>query len=121
VLFVLLLIAAAAAVVVVASWDQLRVWIPALNTGVQDRLAPPRAVQEPLIVPLSSETILHRARAHFESGRVYDALRAVDAVRPTDPLRAEADKLKAEIQLRLLTLQTSPGGAPPSIGANPPQ
>jgi tetratricopeptide (TPR) repeat protein len=121
VVFVLVLIAVAAAVFVVASWDQLRVWVPALHTGVQDRLAPPRTAQEPIIVPLTSETILHRARAHFESGRVYDALGAVDAVRPTDPLRAEADKLKAEIQLKLLSLQPSPGGAPPSTGANAPR
>ena len=86
-------------------------WIPALNTEAPDSLAPVRVVQEPLIVPRSSETALDRARALFESGRPYDALRAVDLVRPTDPLRADADKLKAAIQRDLLAFQTSPGGA----------
>jgi tetratricopeptide (TPR) repeat protein len=96
----------------IASWNRLRVLIPALNTAEQeDGLAPMRVVQEPLIVPRSSETALDRARALFESGRVYDALRAVDLVRPTDPLRGDADKLKAAIQRDLLAFETSPGGA----------
>ena len=90
----------------------------ALNTGPAGALAPMRMVQEPLIVPRSSETALDRARALFESGRAYDALRAVDLVRPTDPLRSDADKLKAAIQRELLAFETSPGGAeltgPPS-------
>jgi hypothetical protein len=32
-------------------------------------------------------------------------------VRPTDPLRGDADKLKAAIQRELLAYQTSVGGA----------
>jgi len=42
--------------------------------------------------------MLERARALFASGRLYDALRAADLVRPADPLRQDADRLKAEIQ-----------------------
>lgn len=109
VLFVLLLAAASAAAI--ASWDQLRLWIPPMSTGTQDGLAPVRIVQEPLPVPRSSEMALDRARALFASGRPYDALRAVDLVRPTDPLRGDADRLKAAIQRELLAFQTSPGGA----------
>ena len=30
---------------------------------------------------------MDRARALFASGRLYDALRAIDLVRPTDPVR----------------------------------
>jgi tetratricopeptide (TPR) repeat protein len=108
-MFVVLLIATSALAIV--SWDQLQVWIPALDTGAQDGLAPARVVHEPFIVPRSSETALERARALFASGRLYDAIRAVELVRPTDPLRGEADKLKAEIQKELLVFQTSPGGA----------
>ena len=108
------------AIVAVASWDRLRVWIPALNTGEQDGLAPMRAVQEPLSVPRSAETALDRARALFESGRVYDALRAVELVRPTDPLRGEADELKAAIQRDLLAFQTSRGGAEVTIPPSAP-
>ena len=122
-MFVVMLIAVAGAAAV--SWDQLRVWIPALNTGAQDSLAPARIVQEPLIVPRSSETALDRARALFASGRVHDAIRAVDLVRPTDPLRGDADILKAAIQRELLAFQTLPGGAEraaplhPTTPANP--
>src|SRR5688572_20722504 len=97
--FVALLVVTAA--VAVISWDGLRVWIPALYSGEQNVAAPLRVVQEPLIVPRSSETALDRARALFESGRAYDALRALDLVRPTDPLRGEADKLKEVIQREL--------------------
>jgi tetratricopeptide (TPR) repeat protein len=112
----------ATAGVAIVSWDQLRVWVPALNTGAQQTVAPMRVVQEPLIVPRSSEIALDRARALFESGRLHDADRAVDLVRPTDPLRGEADKLKAAIQRELLAFQTSPGGAElarPTIPTSP--
>jgi hypothetical protein len=70
-----------------------------------------KVTEEPLIVPRSSETQLERARSLFASGRLHDALRAVDLVRPTDPLRGDADKLKAAIQRELLAYQTSVGGA----------
>ena len=108
-LFILLL--AAAAAVVMASWDQLRVLIPALSRGSQDGLSHVRVVQEPLVVPRSSEVALERARSLFASGRPYDALRALELVRTTDPLRGDADKLKAAIQRELLAFQTSPGAA----------
>ena len=116
-MFVVMLIATTA--VAIVSWDQLRVWIPALNTGAQDGLAPARVVHEPLLVPRSSEMALERARALFHSGRLHDAIRAVDLVRPTDPLRGEADKLKAEYQKELLAFQTSPGGAELASPTNP--
>jgi tetratricopeptide (TPR) repeat protein len=87
-----------------ASWDKVRVLLPniALGSGSASDLAPARAVQEPLVVPSSSATALDRAKALFASGRLYDAIRAVDLVRPTDPLRADADTLKANIQRELL-------------------
>ena len=109
----LVLVLMAAAVVVVRSWDRLRTVMPALSlsTGVEDGLTPVKTQEEPRSVPRSSETALDRARSLFASGRLYDALRAVDLVRPTDPLRAEADRLKAEIQHEILAYQTSPGGA----------
>ena len=116
---VMLVVAAAVAAVTIMSWDQLRVWIPALNTSAPNSVVPVRVVQEPLIVPRSSETALDRARALSESGRLYDAIRAVDLVRPTDPLRGEADKLKAAIQRELIAFQTSPGGAELTNPTNP--
>jgi tetratricopeptide (TPR) repeat protein len=111
-LAVALLVAAVA--VTVGSWDALRALMPALGNTTEDGLTPVKVIEEPLIVPRSSETALERARSLFASGRLYDALRAVDLVRPTDPLRADADRLKAEIQRQLLNYQTSPGGAEPT-------
>jgi tetratricopeptide (TPR) repeat protein len=93
---------------VVVSWDEMRTWIPALASGAEDGATPARSAPEPLIVPRSAETALERARSLYASGRLYDALRAVDLVRPTDPLRGEADKLKADIQRELLAFQTPP-------------
>jgi tetratricopeptide (TPR) repeat protein len=97
--------------VVVGSWDQVWALMPALGRGAEDGLAPAKVIAEPLIVPRSSETQLDRTRSLFASGRLYDALRAVDLVRPTDPLRAEADRLKATIQRELLAYETSSAGA----------
>lgn len=106
-----LLLVIALAGVAIASWDELRLLMPALPSRAEDGLAPAKIVEEPLLVPRSSETALERARSLFASGRLYDALRAVDLVRPTDPLRADADRLKEAIQRELLAYQTSPGGA----------
>lgn len=108
----------------VTSWDRFREVIPLLSAGSDAGLAPVRTVQDPVIVPRSSEMAIERARSLYASGRLYDALRAVDTVRATDPLRADADKLKAEIQRELLAHQTSPGGAElahPGIPAAPPR
>jgi tetratricopeptide (TPR) repeat protein len=58
--------------------------------------------QEPLPVPSASEVSLARARAWMNSGRLHDALRALDEIRPGDALHGEADALRAEIQQRLL-------------------
>jgi tetratricopeptide (TPR) repeat protein len=105
---------AATAAYALTSWNQVRVLMPRLGLGSasQADLAPVRTAEEPLVVPRSSETALDRANALFASGRLYDAIRAVDLVRPADPLRADADKLKAAIQRELLAhAQTVP--APP--------
>jgi tetratricopeptide (TPR) repeat protein len=110
---VLLVAALALGGLMVASRDQLRAAIPFLSSGQEANIAPVPVVQEPLIVPRSSETAIERARALFESGRLYDALRAVDLVRPADPLRADADRLKAAIQRELLAhLPPTTTGAP---------
>jgi tetratricopeptide (TPR) repeat protein len=61
-----------------------------------------RAVPDPLPVPSASEASLARARAWSGSGRLRDALIALEAIRPGDPLRAQADDLRARIQQQLL-------------------
>ena len=54
-----------------------------------------RVAPDPLPVPSASEVSLARARAWSASGRLRDALTALDAIRPGDPLRAQADELRA--------------------------
>ena len=61
-----------------------------------------RAAPEPLPVPSASEVSLARATAWFKSGRLHDALTALDAIRPGDPLRPQADDLRSTIQQKLL-------------------
>jgi hypothetical protein len=58
--------------------------------------------EAPLPVPSASEVSLARARAWSGSGRLRDALTALDAIRPGDPLRPQADGLRGQIQQQLL-------------------
>jgi tetratricopeptide (TPR) repeat protein len=103
---VIVLIAVVATVALaVSSWDRLRTLAPILRPADQASRAPMRVPPDPLIVPRSAETAIERAQALYASGRLYDALRAVDLVRATDPLRGDADKLKAVIQRELLAHQ----------------
>jgi hypothetical protein len=71
-----------------------------------------RLPEEPLTVPRAAEIDLARARALLASGHPRDALRLVERVRPTDPLRAQADALREGIQRALLA-----GGLAPVVEA----
>jgi len=84
-----------------ASWDDARSLFPSLAPTTREPAQAP-AAQEPLMVPTSAETAMERARALFASGKLYDALRALELVRTTDPLRVDADRLKGTIQRELL-------------------
>ena len=64
-------------------------------------------------LPRRGETSLTRARALVASGHLRDALTALDSVRPTDPQKTDADRLRADIQRQLLAITVLP--APPSI------
>lgn len=71
-----------------------------------------RVTPDPLPIPSASEVSLSRARVWSATGRLRDALTALDAIRPGDPLRAQADDLRARIQQQLLdsarATQTTP-------------
>jgi tetratricopeptide (TPR) repeat protein len=67
----------------------------------------------PPSLPRRGETSLTRARALVASGHLRDALTALDLVRPTDPQKTDADRLRADIQRQLLAVTVLP--APPSI------
>lgn len=57
---------------------------------------------EPLPVVRSSERVIARARSFQAGGHLYDALRVLDEIALADPMRAEADRLRGELQRQLL-------------------
>jgi tetratricopeptide (TPR) repeat protein len=61
-----------------------------------------------LVLPRRGEMILTSARALMAGGHYREALTALDTVRPTDPQRGDADRLRAEIQQQLIALATLP-------------
>ena len=71
-----------------------------------DVAAPAPAAQfasdEPLPVVRASETVVARARELYAGGHLQDALRLLDRVGIADPLRADANRLRADIQRDLL-------------------
>jgi tetratricopeptide (TPR) repeat protein len=79
-------------------------WSSGLLPGapVSSPAADVRVAPEPLPVPSASDVALARATSWYRSGRLRDALAALGAIRPGDPLRPRADELRATIQQRLL-------------------
>jgi tetratricopeptide (TPR) repeat protein len=65
------------------------------------------SIDEGLPLPRRGEIALTRARALVQSGRLREALAALDVVKPTDPQKIEADRLRADIQKQLIGLSTS--------------
>ena len=79
--------------------------------------APERTTVEPLPVVRSSEIIIARARSLYADGHLRDALRALERVDSADPMRPQADRLRAEVQRALLIAATGspqlrPGARP---------
>lgn len=73
----------------------------------------------PLPVPAAADVALSRGRALYAKGRLRDALAVLDAVRPGDLRRPQADALRTEIQHRLLQAARAAGQAhaTPSSGS----
>jgi tetratricopeptide (TPR) repeat protein len=65
-----------------------------------------------LPLPRRGEMALERARSLATSGRLHEALKVLDLVRPTDVERAEADRVRGDIQRQLLELVTLPRSSP---------
>lgn len=78
--------------------------------------AAPIAQELTLPLPRRGEMALARARTLAASGRLHDALAALDHVRATDVQRAEADRLRADLQRELLTLTAMPAPTPAPPG-----
>jgi hypothetical protein len=60
-----------------------------------------------------------RARGLATGGHLYDALAALDDVRPTDVEKPEADRLRAEIQKQLIGIASLPSSQPGSPPGEP--
>jgi tetratricopeptide (TPR) repeat protein len=93
-------------------------WNPLL-----DRPAMPAthgAGDEALAMPRRGEIAMARAQALAASGRLRDALTALDRVRPTDPQKPDADRLRAEVQRQLLGLAGASAAPPDSPATGQP-
>jgi hypothetical protein len=73
----------------------------------------PVAWDSSLPLPRRGETALNRARALATSGHLRDAAAVLQSIRTTDPLKADADRLFADIQRQLLAFTTVPAAAAP--------
>jgi tetratricopeptide (TPR) repeat protein len=71
-----------------------------------------RTVSPDLPLPRRGEMAVSRARALAAGGHLHEALGALDSVRPTDPQKGEADRLRADVQRQLLALTPLPASAP---------
>lgn len=93
-------------------------WLSELQGGAPVRTPLP-VREEPLPVVRASEGAIVRARSLYTAGRLRDALRALDRITPGDPARAEADRLRADIQRDLLAAAGLSGLAPGEAGHRP--
>jgi tetratricopeptide (TPR) repeat protein len=99
-LFLVLAIGVLSGALVVIAWNGRDLpWRPSSAPAASGGGAP---ILEPLPVPSPAEVSLSRARTFYSKGRVRDALAALDAIRPGDPLRSQADDLRITIQRQLL-------------------
>ena len=96
----------------IGTWlSELQVAAPQATTHV--------ITDDPLPVVRASETTLAEARTLHAGGRLREALRALDRVRMADPFRADADRLRAEIQRDILAAAGIHGSVGDVAGSRP--
>src|SRR5262245_32004728 len=109
------ILAALAVVAVVGlAWSGQMDWrsLLFLRDGPAVAQAPPPVREGVLPLPRRAEKALTRAQSLVAAGRLHDALSALDAVRPTDPERADADTLRTSSQHQLLAFSAGDQRAP---------
>ena len=106
----LLLAAAAIGVLGVGAWGltlpEPSTWPIFASRSADTNYTAPWAA-EPLPTPNASEMYLTRARALVATGRLRDALSALERIPPGDTLQRDADALRADIQRQLLSFATT--------------
>ena len=90
-------------------------WFPVqATTGAPAAFVTPPS---PLPLPSPTETYVVQARSLFASGKLRDALRALDRVPAGDALRPDAERLRADIQRELLAVAGAEASSASSIAA----
>ena len=111
----------AGVVVVAAATAVLLGGAPVLSwmIDVSPVLVPTAQPAEPLPIVRTADTLLDRARGLYSGGHLHDALRLLDRIDNADPVRADADRLRTDVQRDLLaaawagtTEASDAGGAP---------
>lgn len=69
---------------------------------------PAQAAAEPLPIVRTADTLLDRARELYIGGHFHDALRLLDRIGAADPVRPEAERLRADIQRGLIAAAGTP-------------
>jgi len=110
---VLIVATALGAYAVVSSRGEWSPW-SSLTAARTTSTAPP-AREMTLGVPTGGEVALAGARTLVSSGDLHGALSALERVRPTDPQRGEADRLRADVQRQLIR-SVSDGLPAPAAG-----
>jgi hypothetical protein len=112
----LLLMVAVGTYVVVSSRGEWRPWSSLAGERAMSTSAP--TVREVVFnVPAAGEMALTSARNSMARGDLHAALSALERVRPTDPMKREADRLRADIQRQLLR-SASDGSPDPAADAS---
>ncbi|HET7221540.1 MAG TPA: hypothetical protein VFJ02_25970 [Vicinamibacterales bacterium] len=93
-------------------------WFPARPSSAAPGTAP---AFEPVPIPAPSELSLARARNLYENGRLRDAMAALASIGHSDPLKADADELRAAIQRRLLESARARASGPADGTASAPK
>lgn len=95
------LVAGIGAIAIARGWLQ---WLTVPPRSAGAAVLTPRP--EALRVPRAAEGALARARALYDRGHLHDALAALDEIDRADPLKPDADRLKADIQRALIETAT---------------
>jgi hypothetical protein len=111
-----LLVAAAIGALAVGAWGvaipEPATWPIFQSATFSKTAAAVPIARQALPLPGATETFLARGQALAASGRLHDALRTIDRIPVGDPLHADAERLRADIQRQLLAIADAERPAP---------